>query len=154
MSRRDRERLTLLYDAQCNLCLATVAKLRTLRTNAELAMVPLQTASPDMLPANVSMEELLKELHVVEEDGTVYRGAEAIVRIVRTIPALSWLAPLYGLPGLRRLAQVLYRLVARHRYRLFGRQDESCSNGLCLLHSGKTEGLTTNKDSKDKGDSS
>jgi predicted DCC family thiol-disulfide oxidoreductase YuxK len=64
---------------------------------------------------------------VLEEGGRRYEAEEAVLRI---LPRLRWPWPwvagfLRLLP--RRLLAWGYRLVARHRYALFGRSD------LCLL---------------------
>ncbi|WP_438444295.1 thiol-disulfide oxidoreductase DCC family protein [Gorillibacterium sp. sgz5001074] len=127
------ESLLLLYDGECNLCLATVEKLRRIRTTAQLHMQPLQTADPAQLPPGTSPEELLAELHLIDGQGRVYRGAASVVRILQTVPALAWLAPLYRVPGLRSLTDAVYRLIARHRYRLFGKSEAGCSTGACRL---------------------
>lgn len=149
-----RERLLLLYDANCNLCLGTVEKLRRIRTKAELEMVPLQAASPEQLPPGAKREELLAELHLIDGTGRVYRGADAVFRILRTIPALAWLAPLYRVPGLRGLADAVYRLVARNRYRLFGKQEDNCSSGACSIHRpSRTESPEPKESPSGKGDS-
>jgi predicted DCC family thiol-disulfide oxidoreductase YuxK len=131
---RSRERLLLLYDADCNLCLGTVEKLRRVRTNAELVMVALQDAASNQLPAGIKPEELLAELHLMDGSGRLYRGAEAVFRIIRTIPGLAWLAPFYRVPGLGKMADAIYRLIARHRYLLFGRKQDDCSSGACKIH--------------------
>lgn len=150
-----RERLLLLYDAECNLCLGTVEKLGRLRTKAELVMVPLQAASARQLPAGARMEDLLAELHLIDGQGRVYRGAEAVFRIVRTIPALAWVAPLYRVPGLGRLADAVYRLIARHRYRLFGRQQDSCGSGACRIrHPNRADVNPPEESTSGKGDPS
>jgi predicted DCC family thiol-disulfide oxidoreductase YuxK len=52
---------------------------------------------------------------------------------VRRDRASGFLALVYHVPGLRSLADALYAIVARYRYRLFGR--EACDpDGTCHLH--------------------
>jgi len=127
------EKLLLLYDGECNLCLATVEKLSRIRTQAELTMLPLQEADPHRLPKGIQREDLLAELHVVDGEGRLYKGADAVIRIIRTVPGLAWLAGLYRVPGMKRPAHGVYRLVAKYRYRLFGKKADACSNGACRL---------------------
>jgi predicted DCC family thiol-disulfide oxidoreductase YuxK len=81
-------------------------------------------------------------MHVVSPDGRVFAGAEGAARIAQRLPLLGWLALAYYLPGLRQLANLVYGLVARHRYRLFGRRvrdaggspAQTCDGGTCHLH--------------------
>ncbi|WP_135555030.1 thiol-disulfide oxidoreductase DCC family protein [Paenibacillus cymbidii] len=132
-----KEQLTVLYDETCVLCRRTVDTLGKLRTTAKLVMLPLQSAPSAMLPAGYAREELLAQLHVIDEDGRLYRGADAIFRIMRSVPSLRFVAPLYRIPGMKPLADSIYRIVAKHRYRLFGQVGDDCSSGSCKLHQGK-----------------
>ena len=133
------ESLTLLYDAHCNLCLRTVATLKGLDVKADLQMIPLQEAELSILPEGYSQEELLAELHVIDSAGTVYRGSEAVVRILRTVKGLGWLTVLHRLPGMKTATHWIYRLIARHRYQLFGRtEDCQAEGGTCGLHNRQT----------------
>lgn len=131
------EKLTVLYDDTCVLCRRTVDTLSKLRTTAKLVLLPLQSATPAMLPAGFAREELLAQLHVIDEGGRIYRGADAVVRIMRSVPSLRFVAPLYRIPGMKPLADFLYRFVAKHRYRLFGQVGDDCASGSCQLHHDK-----------------
>jgi len=146
---RGQERLVLLYDGECNLCLNTVALLRKIRTTADLIMVPLQEAPPELLPMGVAREELLAQLHVTDGSGKLYRGPEAVVRIMRTVPSLRWIGFLYRLPGMKKPAELLYRLIAKHRYRLFGRTDP-CESGACRLPERPSSGNGHSTQGKDE----
>lgn len=148
-----RDRLVLLYDADCGLCTKTVEKLRKLTLKAELIIVPLQSADCSLLPPGVAHHELMAELHVTDSAGLVYRGADAVIRIIREIPALAWMTPIYRVPGLRVFAKQLYRYVARHRYRLFGQSSDECASDACTVHSNNPHRLTDDTHQTDKGDS-
>ena len=66
-------------------------------------------------------------------DGQVFAGAEAFARLFASVPVIGWLGWLYYVPGARQVADGVYALVARHRYRLFGRA-EVCEGGACKAH--------------------
>lgn len=131
------KKMTVLYDDTCVLCRRTVGTLGKLRTTEKLVMLPLQSAAPEMLPAGYAREDLLTQLHVVDAGGRLYRGADAVVRIMRSVPSLRVVAPLYRIPGMKPLADFLYRFVAKHRYRLFGQVGDDCASGSCSLHHDK-----------------
>jgi len=127
--------LTVVYDGECRLCLATVAKLRRMRTRSELRFVALQSVlSGEIAPwpglEGVAPERLRAQLHVTDAEGRLYGGAEAVLRLLRDVPSLAWLGRLGALPGLRGVSRLLYRLVAKYRYRLFG-TEASCASGAC-----------------------
>ena len=133
------EVLYVLYDRYCVMCTGTVDKLRAMRMpRAELRYIPLQeleSESPPDVPGRSSLriEELYAKLHVIDSGGHVFAGADGVVRIMRTLPSLRWLAWCYAVPGARIAADALYRYVAKRRYDWFGRADEGCANGACAL---------------------
>ncbi|GGD54759.1 thiol-disulfide oxidoreductase DCC family protein [Paenibacillus nasutitermitis] len=131
------ERLTVLYDDICNLCLTTVRRLKELRSTADLRFVSIQSLeeNEEEIPGiqGYSREQLLAKLHVVDQSGAVYAGADGVIRILRTVRGLKWLAFFYRIPGMRGLADILYRYIAARRYDWFGKADDGCANGACTL---------------------
>jgi predicted DCC family thiol-disulfide oxidoreductase YuxK len=128
------------YDGHCSFCTTQSLQLRDMaRGRVELR----DFQEPGALDAHPSLShaECMRELKLVEPDGRVSGGAEAIVRLLRAArPVLGRLALLYYVPGLRWLADRAYRLVANRRYALFGRTAE-CDAGTCALHApGEADG--------------
>ncbi len=131
-----RIRLKVVYDGECNLCLATVDKLRRMPVKAELTFVPLQQliggkVAPWPGIDDVSPAELAARLHVTDEQGRRFSGADGVLKLLGLVPSLAWLAAIGRLPGCRGISRLLYRVIAKYRYRLFGRT--SCSDGACSL---------------------
>jgi len=81
---------------------------------------------PELSPAACE-----QAVHLVEPDGRVSRGAEAIARALALRPRLTPLRRLYDLPGVARVLEALYALLARNRFRLGG---EQCADDACRLH--------------------
>jgi predicted DCC family thiol-disulfide oxidoreductase YuxK len=129
--------LIVLYDGNCVLCLKSIEGLSKLPTTVPLKLLPLQQADvSELFHDAVSVDDLLAQIHVIERHGEaqrVFRGPDAIIRILRTVPSLAWLEKFYRLPGCRSIASLLYRLIAKYRYRLFGKTDE-CDSGACQIH--------------------
>lgn len=61
-----------------------------------------------------------QEIHVVDQDGQTYRGAQAILKIASQYPRLRMLATIGQLPVVRPLLPVGYNIVAGNRRFLFG----------------------------------
>ncbi|MGU3472997.1 thiol-disulfide oxidoreductase DCC family protein [Paenibacillus sp. D51F] len=133
--------LTVIYDGQCNLCLASVDRLGRLGSRAELTFVPLQNldrlqgrAAERVL--DVGEEALRDRMHVVDGAGRLYAGSDAVVRILRTVPGFGPAGWLYRLPGMSRLGDWIYRYIAERRYDWFGKADEACSPDECRVPPG------------------
>ena len=112
---------TLLYDADCGVCIATATWLADQVPATRLGLLPLQQASSDpRIAALVEGRELAESLHFVAADGAVFTGARAALAAGRLIPILGLYAALLDRPLGHLLLEPLYREIASHR-RLIGR---------------------------------
>ncbi|MGI4865946.1 MAG: thiol-disulfide oxidoreductase DCC family protein [Janthinobacterium lividum] len=118
---------TILFDGVCNLCHGFVQFVVRYDSQAHFRFAALQSeAGQDLLRAYGQPLPVLADPDsvVLVADGQVYAHSTAVLRIVGQLggfwrlAAVGWLLP-------RTWRDALYRYVARHRYRWFGRQ-ESC----------------------------
>lgn len=115
------ERPVLLFDGVCTLCNAAVDWLFRHDPEGKIRVGALQSApGRALLAAHGRDPERLESLVLIEQ-GQVYMRSEAALRAARHLPP-PWraLALLRAVP--RPLRDALYDLVARHRYRWFGRR--------------------------------
>jgi predicted DCC family thiol-disulfide oxidoreductase YuxK len=114
----DRLSGTLLFDGDCGFC-TTVAGLAA-RIAPDATVVPYQRA--DLAALGVRAADAAASLQWVATDRRVYAGAAAAARLLvgagRVWKVLGRLLLL--LPGVRTIAELLYRLVAANRHRLPG----------------------------------
>jgi predicted DCC family thiol-disulfide oxidoreductase YuxK len=113
------DRLTnvLLFDGDCGFCTATANLAARIAPSA--AVVPWQRADLDAL--GVRAEDAQAAVHWVGPDRRVFGGAPATARfLVAAGGVWSLFGRLLLLPGVRRLADVVYRAVAANRHRLPG----------------------------------
>jgi predicted DCC family thiol-disulfide oxidoreductase YuxK len=119
-----KENTILLFDGVCSLCNGLVKFIQTRKTSPDIRFAPLQS------PAGKS---LLKKFEFSSEDidtvvyisgGRYYLKSAAILQILRDI-GRGWRL-FYGLVVIPRfIRDFLYDLIARSRYRIFGKSD-SC----------------------------
>ncbi len=119
--------LRVFFDADCGFCAHSASVLRRLDSKHRLGLVPLQRAA-EVVSDAPDIDRLLASMHVRDPAGRWSVGGAAWLRIADEIPLLRPLAFLARLPGLRRLVEPTYALVARNRHRisrLLG--DDACS---------------------------
>jgi predicted DCC family thiol-disulfide oxidoreductase YuxK len=110
---------TLLYDADCGLCIATATWLEERVPPSRLGLLALQqVASDPRIAALVEGRRLSESLHFVGTDGTVLTGARAALAAGRLIPVLGLYAALLDRPLGHQLLEPLYREIASHRRRI------------------------------------
>jgi predicted DCC family thiol-disulfide oxidoreductase YuxK len=111
-----RRKFTVYYDGQCAMCTSLMGTVRASAKGREFRLCDMH-AEPD-LPFDKAA--VAKEIHVVDRQGAVYRGAEAILRILGQYPRWSLVARV-GQSSLVRPALPLgYAVVAANRRFLFG----------------------------------
>ena len=110
---------TLIFDADCGLCIATATWLGGLVRPERLGLVPLQevAAHPELGPT-LEGRDLTEQLHFVRADGAVLTGAAAALAAGRLIPVLGAYAALLDNAVGRALLEPLYRAIASHRRRI------------------------------------
>lgn len=113
----------LLFDGVCNLCNGAVAFVIRRDPRARFRFAPLQSAAADALLASLGVARGgLPDSFVLVEDGRVHVRSTAALRVARRLRC-PWplLAVVLLVP--RFLRDPVYDLIARNRYRWFGRRE-------------------------------
>lgn len=113
----------VLFDGGCGLCSRTVRFLLRRDARGRMRFAPLGSAASDALlrERGVLRSELPDSVVVVDGAGVHVRSS-AVLRLLPELRApWCWLGVTALVP--RPLRDLVYRLVARHRLRFFGRAD-------------------------------
>jgi predicted DCC family thiol-disulfide oxidoreductase YuxK len=107
---------TLLYDAECEFCRWTTAKLLDWDRHRRLRPLSLQTAlAADLLPG-MSVEDRLASFHLVGDDGTVLSAGKALPALVAELPRARPLGEL--MRRVQPITDLAYRAVSASRSRI------------------------------------
>jgi predicted DCC family thiol-disulfide oxidoreductase YuxK len=123
--------LTVLYDGECGLCRASVARLRRMDPGGRIELVDLHAPDAPARFPPVDREEAMRWMQAVDRAGRVYSGADAWARIGLALPGWKLIAGLLLAPGIHFVARHVYAWVARNRYRW---NSEECVGGSCAAH--------------------
>ncbi|MEA2678140.1 MAG: hypothetical protein QOJ81_2281 [Chloroflexota bacterium] len=107
------DNLTVLYDRDCGACSHTARVLTRLDTRGSLDFAAIQTAGIPGMPAR---DRLMESLHVRDDAGRWFAGAEAGVEISRRLPVLWPLGFWARLPLGKPILDLMYRAVANNRH--------------------------------------
>lgn len=123
----------MIYDGHCRFCTAQVRRLA--RWGGErLAFLSLHDEEVAQRWPDLSHEQLMQEMVVVDRHGRRHGGAAAFRYLSRRLPRLWPLAPLMHIPFSLPLWSWIYRQVAKRRYAISGRQQ--CDDDACRIHYG------------------
>lgn len=108
--------IDVFYDGKCPLCTSLVGRIA--RSDKCSAFDLHDMHAEKRLP--FKREAVEKAIHVVDCDGRVYQGADAMMKIAAQFRGLALLATIGAVPPIRALLPVGYRFVAANRRFLFG----------------------------------
>jgi predicted DCC family thiol-disulfide oxidoreductase YuxK len=103
----------VLFDGDCGFCRFWIARWRGL-LEGRVDFAPFQDEA-NRFP-EVPREAFARAVRLVEPDGRVSGGAEAVFRALSRRPGgARWLRAYRGLPGFAPVAEIVYRAIAAHR---------------------------------------
>jgi predicted DCC family thiol-disulfide oxidoreductase YuxK len=113
---------TVFFDGVCNLCNWSVRFIIKRDPRGQFRFAALQSDAARALLAKAGVDGQAGDTMLLLEDGRLFDRSTAALRIARRLRFPWRLA--YGLIILPRpLRDWLYRIIARHRYRWFGKRD-------------------------------
>lgn len=123
------DRDTVLYDGRCRFCRSQIALLRRAALGRRLDFISLHDPVVAERFPELSHDDLMRQMYVVDPRGHARGGAEAVRYLSRRLPLLWPLAILLHIPGSLPVWKSLYAFVARHRLSIAG----SCDDGTCRV---------------------
>lgn len=117
----------ILFDGVCNLCNNSVQFIIKHDKDAYFKFASLQSDFGGQLKVAKQIPNDVDSIILVE-NGKVYMQSSAILRIARRLDG-AWKLAAAALVIPRPIRDIIYRYVAKNRYRWFGKQDQ------CMLPS-------------------
>lgn len=125
----------VIFDGHCKFCTWQVSNLaRWDGHRRRLAFLSLHDPEVARRFPDLTYDQLMQAMYVVDQKGQRHAGAEALRYLTTRLPKLYWLAPLMRIPFTMPLWGWGYRQVAKHRYKIMGKTDASCDDGACQVH--------------------
>ncbi len=110
---------TVLYDGVCVLCSAWFRFVAARDPAARFRFVAIQDPFGRAMAARLGIDPDTPQTNAVVIGGRAWLRSDSALQILRRLPGWSWAGLFLAVP--RALRDPLYGLVARNRYRLFGR---------------------------------
>ena len=112
----------VLFDGVCNFCNATVNFVIEHDTAGYFKFAPLQSEIGEELVAKHGIDTADTDSVIVIENDRAYTHSSAALRIARRLDGVwSWAYAFVIIP--KPIRDLAYRIFAKYRYRLFGKQD-------------------------------
>jgi predicted DCC family thiol-disulfide oxidoreductase YuxK len=113
----------VLFDGVCVFCSRWVRFVMARDPEATFRFVAVQEPYGEALAQRLGIDTAFAETNAMIVDGRAYFKSDAAIEVLSRLPHWSWVRVFRAIPRLVR--DGLYDMVARNRYRLFGR-TETC----------------------------
>lgn len=123
----------VIYDGHCKFCTGQVKNLARWDGKGRLAFLSLHDAEVAKRYPDLTYEQMMEAMVVVDRKGRRHHGAAAFRYLTTRLPRLYILAPLMHIPFSMPLWRWGYKQVARRRYRM-GKTADACDDGTCKVH--------------------
>lgn len=112
-------KLEVLYNATCPVCDAGMKQQRRMMSpenEADVAWSDVSCQADRLELAGLTLDQVRRHFYVRDDQGRLYRGAEAAAVFWRRTPGFRWLGALISLPVIRTIARVNYDWFADRLY--------------------------------------
>ena len=111
----------ILFDGVCVLCSRGCRFVSKRDRSGYFRFVPIQLAEGRPLAEQLGIDPQHPDSFAFVAKGQAYVKSEAVLRIARELPGWQWIWVFHFIPQVIR--DVIYDLMARNRYRSFGRRE-------------------------------
>lgn len=123
MSETKQDSAVVLFDGVCNLCNGAVNYIIDRDPSARFRFAALQSAQAAALLAPLGrVPEAEPQSFILVENGRVYERSSAALRVARKLPG-AWKLFYAFVVVPTPIRDVVYRFIARNRYRWFGKAE-------------------------------
>ncbi|TWU57209.1 thiol-disulfide oxidoreductase DCC family protein [Rubripirellula reticaptiva] len=124
----------VIYDGDCNFCRSQVRTLSRFDLGGgRLAFISLHDPRVAERYPDLTYDEMMKQMYVVDTRGRRHGGSEAVKYLSRRLPILWPAMPILHLPGTARLWRWIYGEIAKRRYKIAGKMSD-CDGDSCSVH--------------------
>ena len=111
----------MLYDGVCVFCSRWVRFVIARDAQRRFRFTPIQSDYGTRLAQAFGIDPADPDTNAVIHGGVAYFKSDAALTVLSSLPGWRWVRVLFWVP--KPLRDVVYNLVARNRYRIFGKYD-------------------------------
>ncbi len=111
----------ILYDGVCVFCSRWIRFIAARDRHARFRFTPLQSPYGSRLAQAFGIDALDPDTNAVIHGGVAYLKSDGALTVLSLLPGWGWARALFAVP--KPLRDAVYRLVARNRYRIFGKYE-------------------------------
>lgn len=104
----------IYFDDDCTFCNEFICDVKNNNNSKNLDFVGIN--NNQVLPENISKEDLMKEIHFVDENGVVYKNVDALIQIFKNNNQYAFFVKLSGISLIKNVFKFFYKIFANLRH--------------------------------------
>ena len=112
----------ILYDGVCIFCSRWVRFVAIRDVDRRFRFTAIQSPYGTRLAQAFGIDPTDPDTNAVVHGGTAYFKSDAALTVLSSLPGWHWTKALFAVP--KPLRNAVYNVIARNRYRIFGKYDE------------------------------
>ena len=112
----------ILYDGVCIFCSRWIRFVATRDVERRFRFTPIQSGYGTRLAQTFGIDPKDPDTNAVIHGGVAWLKSDAALTVLGALPGWGWTRAFFVVP--KSLRDAVYGLVARNRYRIFGKYDE------------------------------
>jgi len=112
--------ITVFFDGKCGLCRREIAFYQKIAPEGRFSWVDVMSGDETLNALNIDRRAALLAIHVINDEGRCFTGADAFATIWKGLPGFHWLGRLVSSQPVRPLARWLYAVFGALRFRFHG----------------------------------
>ena len=112
----------ILYDGVCIFCSRWIRFVATRDVAVRFRFTPIQSDYGARLARAFGIDPDDPDTNAVVHGGVAYLKSDAALTVLSSLPGWGWARMLFAVP--KSLRNAVYSLVARNRYKIFGKYDQ------------------------------
>ena len=123
-STRSKPKVTCFHDGECPICNIEINAMKKLDTAGNIHWVDISQDKAALAKAGLTYKQTMDRMHVIDENQQLQSGLQGFLQVWKQLPYYRRIAPIIeNIPLLLPLMEICYRIFARYRLPLTGKQQ-------------------------------
>ncbi len=114
----------VFYDSNCSICTNIKTSIEVLDVHREIILYPIQDEKVFDLFPQLNFWDCRKTIHLVDENGTVFKEEYAVIEIFKRLPLLKNARGIYKTMAVKNLIKNSYKYLNQYRLKKVSECDE------------------------------
>ncbi|MDP3840892.1 MAG: DUF393 domain-containing protein [Methylococcales bacterium] len=117
-------KVTCFHDGECPICNIEINAMKKLDTAGNIQWVDISQDKAALAKAGLTYKQTMDRMHVIDENQQLQSGVLGFLQVWKQLPYYRRIAPIIeNVPLLLQLMECCYRIFARYRLPLTGKQQ-------------------------------